>query len=406
MTATTFFKRRTDAVAAPGHQLHELEGIRAIAAFAVMTTHAAFLSGAVGRSVLPGFLARMDFGVALFFVLSGFLLFGPHARSAAGRGRVPRLSSYAARRAARLLPAWALVLVGTLVLVPDARHAGVGPWVANLLQLQSLRTTWDLPGLAQLWSLSTELAFYLALPLAALLIRHATAGRPAGTRLVALAGLAGAVWVFRFVVDLGLLPGDWAWGRTLPGVGDWFVVGMLFAELAADPAHWARPIAVIRACPLHLYAAAACIFWVLTTRLAGPYDLTLPANWQADAKHLGYAVVAGLLVAPSVFGARTRLSPVLSSRVSVYLGTVSYGFFLWHLPVMFWVRSVLHEGIFTGGFWLTVLGTIAIALPISAASWHLLEAPVQRLVRERTADRPPREVAVEHRREQGEGEHL
>ncbi|MGL5851906.1 MAG: acyltransferase family protein, partial [Phycicoccus sp.] len=62
------------------HHLRELEGLRALAAVAVLLTHAGFLSGATGRQVLPGFLARMDIGVAIFFVLSGFLLYLPHAR--------------------------------------------------------------------------------------------------------------------------------------------------------------------------------------------------------------------------------------------------------------------------------------------------------------------------------------
>jgi hypothetical protein len=53
------------------HHLVELEGLRALAAVAVLLTHAGFLSGSTGRATLPGFLARMDIGVAIFFVLSG-----------------------------------------------------------------------------------------------------------------------------------------------------------------------------------------------------------------------------------------------------------------------------------------------------------------------------------------------
>ena len=56
-----------------------LEGYRALAAALVVATHAGFQTAASLRGPWAGTLARMDFGVALFFVLSGFLLFRPHA---------------------------------------------------------------------------------------------------------------------------------------------------------------------------------------------------------------------------------------------------------------------------------------------------------------------------------------
>ena len=121
-----------------GH-LAELEGWRALAALGVLLTHVGFLSGATGRHILPGFLARADIGVAIFFVLSGFLLYRPWARRSLVNGPPIDSRSYAVRRFARLVPAWLLVLVGTLLLVPESRDAGATPWIANLLQVQSLR---------------------------------------------------------------------------------------------------------------------------------------------------------------------------------------------------------------------------------------------------------------------------
>ena len=171
------------------HHLVELEGLRALAALAVLLTHAGFLSGSTGRATLPGFLARMDIGVAIFFVLSGFLLYLPHARHIADGAAPVNTRSYAIRRFSRLVPAWLAVLIGTLVLVPESREADREIWVANLLQLQSMKLEWDLPGLAQLWSLSTEVMFYVALPVVGLVAARAAAragrrGRPAPGILV------------------------------------------------------------------------------------------------------------------------------------------------------------------------------------------------------------------------------
>lgn len=372
------------------HQLVELEGIRAVAAVAVLVTHAGFLSGATGRDVLPGFVARMDIGVALFFVLSGFLLYRPHARHVSTGAPLPSNRTYALRRVARLVPAWLAVLAGTLVLVPQSRTAGAAPWAANLLQLQSLKFEWDLPGLAQLWSLSTEVMFYAVLPAIALLIARFARPRGARAHLVALGAVAVGTWLFRGLDAAGMLPAGFSWLRTLPGVGDWFVAGMVLAVIVSDQRLHARVAPVVRAAPWHLYALAGCVFWVLTTRSAGPYDLATPTAWQSTVKHAGYGVVALLLVTPSVLGARTVVSRVLSSRPLVYLGTISYGLFLWHLPIMFRVREVLGLELFAWGFWPTVLVTFAASCVVAAASWHLLEAPVQRWAQRRTTGgRPP-----------------
>ena len=366
------------------HHLLELEGLRALAAIAVLLTHAGFLSGATGRLVLPGFLARMDIGVAIFFVLSGFLLYRPHARHVVSGAAPTDTRSYAIRRVARLAPAWLAVLLGTIVLVPASRSADTSVWVANLLQLQSLRLEWDLPGLAQLWSLSTEVMFYVSLPVVALLIARVAAPRGPKAHLTALLSLALATWVFRALDGLGALPEGFSWVRTLPAVGDWFVVGMVLAVVLADEALHRPVAAVVRAAPWHLYAIAACIFWVVTTRAAGPYDLTPPTPSEASVKHLGYTLVAGLVVAPSVLGARTVVSRFLSSPVLTYVGTISYGVFLWHLPIMFWVRDMLGLEIFDYGFGVTVVLTLAASLLVAALSWHFLEAPIQAWARRRT----------------------
>ncbi len=202
-----------------------------------------------------------------------------------------------------------------------------------------------------------------------------------------LAGLVALTWCFRLLDGLGALPEGFSWIRTLPAVGDWFVVGMLLALVSTDEV-LRRPVAaVVRSAPWHLYALAACVFWVLTTRSAGPYDLTPPTPAQASVKHIGYALVAGLVIAPSVLGARTVVSRVLSSAPLTYLGTISYGLFLWHLPIMFAVRAALGLDVFEYGFWITVGLTLVASIIVSALSWHLLESPIQTIARRRTSTR-------------------
>ena len=91
-------------------RLPALDGLRAVAALLVVATHAAYLTGATTSGGLLGRLAgRGDFGVAIFFALSGFLLH--HGLAADARDGRTDLRAYAVRRAARVLPAYWLTLV-------------------------------------------------------------------------------------------------------------------------------------------------------------------------------------------------------------------------------------------------------------------------------------------------------
>jgi peptidoglycan/LPS O-acetylase OafA/YrhL len=359
----------------------------------VLLTHAGFLSGATGRSVLPGFLARMDIGVAVFFVLSGFLLYTPHARANTGVGSRQRLGVFGARRAARLVPAWLCVLAATPLLVAESRDAPVSAWVANLAQLQSVNYAWIIPGLAQLWSLSTEVMFYIALPFVGLFVGRVSAGRRPWVEPATLAALGLGAWAFRAATHADLLPAGYTWHQTLPATFDWFVWGMLLAVVAARETWISAVRRVLAGSANALLVVAASIFWVLTTRIAGPYDLAVPSASEDLVKHIGYGLVALLVVAPSVLGTHTVASRLLRTEPMQYLGRISYAVFLWHMPVMFAVRALLGLEVFSG-FWLTLVATAVVTLPIAMASWHFIEQPVQRRVRSYTsAPRSPVDAA-------------
>jgi peptidoglycan/LPS O-acetylase OafA/YrhL len=340
----------------PPAALPALDGLRAVAALAVLLTHVAFQTGEIVRGAGGAVLARFDAGVAVFFVLSGFLLYRPYAL-----GRPPSPRRYALRRVLRILPAYWLVLVFVALSGPVSwAHVWLGQTYVGPLA----------PGFTQSWSLCTEVAFYAVLPL---LARAATRWR-----WVVPASIAGTYAWIGLVHATGISDRALLW---LPGHLDWFAVGML---LAAAPPVLRRAAAWPGTC----WAAAGVLLWLLSTPVAGPLTLAPIPGGAALAKEAGYAVVGGLLLLPAAYGpAGSGLLRFLGSEPMRWLGRVSYGVFLWHVLVLSWVYSLTGWAAFGGRMLAVTLLTLLGSVGIAALSWVVVERPALRLA-DRLARRP------------------
>ncbi len=382
MTATT----SGPSAARERTRFPELDGLRAVGALGVLTTHVGFQSGAALNGSLSAPVARLDVGVALFFVVSGFLLHRPHA-AAAVRDDAGSTSwgRYARTRAARILPAYWVALLLTAVVVPQARAEGAGEWVAHVLLVQVLDGEPQVLGLAQTWSLSTEMAFYALLPLLVVLL---AAGRPTGAkawrrhRWLLLALVLGPVW-HAVAASADARPETGLW---LPGYLGWFVAGMLLAaRREALLAGLRRPdwLDALAALPAYCLTGAGLTFLLACTALAGPQDLSPTTPFEAATKNVLYLVVGVLVVLPAVAdpGGPGTVRRALRSRPATWTGRISYGIFLYHLPLLFLVEQVTGHEVFGGGFWWLWGATAGLAVAVSWASYRWLEAPVLRAAR-------------------------
>jgi len=114
-----------EQVAGPD-RVASLTGIRAVAALLVVATHAAYTTGKYIEGYFGLFCSRMEVGVPIFFVLSGFLLFRPWVKSAATGGPEPSVRRYGWHRVRRIMPAY-VVTVLIAYLVYHFRTAGPNP---------------------------------------------------------------------------------------------------------------------------------------------------------------------------------------------------------------------------------------------------------------------------------------
>ncbi|WP_165849861.1 acyltransferase family protein [Mycobacterium uberis] len=354
--------------------LPALEGMRACAAIGVVVTHVAFQtghsSGIVGR-----LLGRFDLAVAVFFALSGFLLWRGHAAAArepGSKGQRPRTGHYLRSRLVRIMPAYLVAVVVILSLLPDADHASLTVWLANLTLTQIYVPLTLTAGLTQMWSLSVEASFYLVLPILALLVRRISVR----ARVPVIAAVAVISWTWGWVpvhTGSGVNPLTWP-----PAFFSWFAVGMLLAEWAYSriglPHRLARHRVAMAVVTILAYLVAA-------SPLAGPEGLVLGTARQFTVKTAMGSLVAFALVAPLVLDRPETPHRVLGSIGMVTLGRWSYGLFVWHLAALAMVFPVIGTFPFTGRMPMVLVLTLIFGFAIAAVSYSLVESPCREMLR-------------------------
>lgn len=360
--------------------LPAVEGMRACAAIGVVITHVAFQTG--HSSGIGGRLwGRFDMAVAVFFALSGFLLWRGHAAAARGLRPAPAGGHYLRSRMVRILPAYLVSVVVILALLPDAGNASLTVWLANLTMTQIYVPLTLTPGLTQMWSLAVEVSFYIALPLLALAARRL----PVRARIPAIAGVAllSLGWGFLPIhTPYGVNPLNWA-----PAYGCWFGAGMLLAEWTFSPVTRVHRLAR-RRLPMALVTVAA--FLVAASPLAGPEGLTSATVGQFIVRTAMGGVLAWALLAPLVLDRPDTPHRFLASGAMVTLGRWSYGIFIWHLAALDMVFPVIGHFAFTGDMAVVLVLTMVFTVAIAAVSYALVEQPCREKLRGwETRHRPP-----------------
>ncbi len=369
--------------AVTGLHLPALDGLRAVAVAGVVAYHLGF-----------GWASGGYLGVDLFFVLSGFLITGLLLEEWTGAGRI-NLSAFWARRARRLLPALFLVLVaiGAYVVLngrfgPPGSTAQVdlsglrGDGFATLLYVanwhailahQSYFAQFSAPSpLQHTWSLAIEEQFYVVWPIV-LLTLLAWAGRH--WRRIGLALCLGGVLASAALMAALYHPGGdptRVYFGTDTRAFD-LLAGAAIAMLAAaraQPGPRARRLLHTAALPA---AAGLGVFWVVAGTPAGA-AAGLPRSWMFEGGFLACAALATVVVADARLLQQGPLGAVLSLRPLRWLGTISYGIYLWHWPVLVYL-STARTGLVG---WQLDLARVAVTLAMATASFYLVERPLRR----------------------------
>jgi peptidoglycan/LPS O-acetylase OafA/YrhL len=343
-----------------------LDGLRAIAVIAVIAFH-----------LLPSALVGGFVGVDLFFVISGFLITGLLLRERAVRGRIS-LPAFWARRARRLVPALALVVLacsaaaafvgGDALVGLGLQVLGAATFSSNWLFIAQGASYFDAstPELFRnLWSLAVEEQFYLAWPLVMLLLLLVP------NRFVR-AGIAATIAAASAIGMAVLATGDGTrvyYGTDTHSFGLALGAALAFLlESRFTGTRDAAPRALRIALPI---VGAAALAGVLAIAALLPEDAAFTTR--------GGLALTAVLTAIVILGATSRgswLGRGLDTPVLRWIGERSYGLYLWHWPVLVLFVTGLPAD---AAWWLAPSAALAVTVAAATLSYRYLEVPVRRL---------------------------
>ncbi len=364
------------AASAPGRNV-ALDGWRCFACLLVYCFHK-------NINVNYGFVVVRGFtGVHMFFVLSGYLLSTPYLAAILAGRKLPSWRGYFQRRFLRIYPPYVVSLA--LFLAARALAHDKLPSFANLVGHLTLTFNYFDKSLfysinAVYWSLAIEAQFYALLPVVCWVTARASARRPDAAVWGLLGLMLGVGVASRAAECLGASPRvDGVQYTAITSYLDWFAAGMAVAYLEQRASGWFRAVRwrglAALAAGLALFLTANSWFGAVAARTGETEDVLLSVGFPTVVCVGLGLILLSVCCAPASRWSLLRLAPV------VWIGNISYSFFLYHIGVQVAVQRAFPMRSIPLGFQndlAQALASLPPALVVSAAMFYLVERPCLR----------------------------
>lgn len=346
----------------------KLDGLRALAVFAVMITHWIYLDVVVKLGF--GF-----WGVNLFFVLSGFLITEILLKQQyCNQKRSEILKKFYIKRTLRIFPIYYLVIIFALFLNLDNSRSFAGYTLTYTLNFYNVFTGDIGTSLSHLWSLCVEEQFYLVWPILLLIVK------PLNHLKLIIAMIVLAILI-RFVFFAVKVPNYSIYNyRMMPACMDALGIGALLAYLKLNKAGLLEQLLK----KIYIPFIALCLFIIVVFLLkdTGIISETLFRFFVS--------VCSFFLIGCSIFKMNNRFGRFLENKVIQYLGRISYGLYLYHFIVSSLLNGWYHN------YWDSIATSIpavlrynsylisfplylAITIALASLSYYIIEKPFLKL---------------------------
>jgi len=340
-------------------RIPSLDGMRAVSILLVLGGHSRFtltLDGQVGRLLSP-LLGNSSLGVAMFFVISGFLITALLVKEAEEEGTIS-LKQFYIRRIFRIMPAYYCFLAVMVLLaaagIIQLHHRDTACAFLFVYNYLPFHDWW----LAHCWSLSVEEQFYLLWPLTLVLFGK----RRCSYIALGLIAFTPVVRMLNYVLIpgmRGLIP------SMLHTRIDCLMFGCATALLYDSPAFQR----FLQAC----FSQKAHVFAIIYLFLISPYlTATFASKYLASVGYTLEGFCTVLIMVWLIQNSRTLLGRLANSRPVVHLGVISYSLYLWQEPFL-----TRQNETFSGQFPLNLL----CGLVVAEVSYRLVEQPCLKLRR-------------------------
>ena len=332
------------------------------------------------------FSSRLNVAVTIFFVLSGYLLFKPFLQAILLGAPFPKTQDFYLKRLVRIMPAYWIALT-ILWGIRATNVPDISGLLRNIFLIHPLTSQNVFTGIHQAWTLSIELFFYLCLPWIAKFIRVWTKNKSLNVAVrnifILLLLFYSSAYIFRIVfsqIHFKIFETHAIW---FPARLDSFALGMTISVVVVAlnvlPALDGLQDKLARMWPIFFFISVAAWFWSTQIGL-GMFPDT--PSFQIDLfGHFLFGIASVCFVFPFCLDQGTsRIVKIFGSRVCVWLGTISYGLYLWHYLFLDgdFANTYLPYRIGDMGLVTRLLVTIPGSIAIATVSYYLIERPLIR----------------------------